>query len=125
MHMDHHQNASRVLVNGAVSSSLDGITYHDTLAERTSSIDVGNTRMDMHAYWHPVFDENLLEEHPGNFTCLHICVRYKMSVRSIGAGPAKAEALFLRCPWLNKNVSLTWYFRLDTTAKGLVSVRVL
>lgn len=73
----------------------------------------------MHTNRHPIFDKDLLEEHPGNFTCLDISVRYKMSVGSVSAGPTETEAFFFSRPGLNKNVSLSWYFRLDTAAKGL------
>jgi hypothetical protein len=76
--------------------------------------------MNVHANRNPFFDKNLFKEHPSNFTCLNISVRYKVSVGSVGAGPAETEALFLGRPWLNENVSLPWNFRLDTTAKGLV-----
>lgn len=99
--------------------SLARETHHNTLAECTSSIDIGDTWMNMHANRHPTFDKYLLEEHPGNFTCLDISVRYEVSVRSVSASPAETKAFLLRGSRLNENISLSWYFRLDTAAKGL------
>ena len=59
----------------------------------------------MHRDSYAILRKYLLQEDPGDFAGLDVCVRHEMSVRSITAGPTEAQAFLLCCSRLNEDVS--------------------
>lgn len=94
-------------------------TYNNPGAQRISGIHIGNASMDVHGNRGTVFDENLLEKHAGHLAGLNEGVRHKISLRSVWAGPAKAQSFFFRCSGIYENIPLPWNLLLDTTTEGL------
>jgi hypothetical protein len=72
-------------------------THQYPVTQNGSHVDVGNARIDVHTNRLPILHEYLLEEHVTSLACLHEGIRHEVSLRSVGAVPAKAEAFFLWC----------------------------
>lgn len=89
------------------------------MAKGSPSVDIRDTRMDVHLDRQTFVYKDLFQQHASNLTCLNICVWYEMAFRSVRAGPTESQSLFFGCARLDEDVTLSWHLRLDPTTEGL------
>lgn len=124
-HGDLLQSAAGKEVQSVRVSQMvkENLTCHNTRAQGTPRVDIGDAGVYVHRDGYAIFCKYLPQLHPCNFARFHVGVWYEVSIGPIRARPAKAKTLFFGCPRLDENVALSRDLCFDSSTERLLNTR--